>query len=63
MHILCSELECEEEFKLVKLTKMSIKNTEVLPGAEHKQIMYLAAEVIQEWLVVFSVVPSACWVK
>lgn len=48
MHILCSELECEEEFKLVKLTKMSIKNTEVLPGAEHKQIMYLATEVIQE---------------
>lgn len=39
MHILCSELECEEEFKLVKLTKMGIKDTEVLPGTEHKQIM------------------------
>lgn len=39
MHILCSELECEEEFKLVKLTKMGIKDIEVLPGTEHKQIM------------------------
>lgn len=39
MHILCSELECEEEFKLVKLTKTGRKDTEVLPGAEHKQIM------------------------
>lgn len=63
MHILCSELECEEEFKLVKLTKRGIKDTEVLPGTEHKQIMWLPTEVIQEWLVVFSVVPSAYWVK
>lgn len=26
MHILCSELEYEEEFKLVMLTKTNIKN-------------------------------------
>lgn len=56
---------CEEEFKLVMLTKMGIKKKtqKFCQAQEYKQIIQLATEVIQKCLMLFSVVTSACWVK